>query len=78
MPQFGCESQAFYKCLAPLLSSLLPKVDSTNDDDTQGGILESNQAAPAKAGNATVMNRTETKPNKNKAKLKDTDLIAES
>ena len=49
--------------------ALLPKVDSTNDD-TQDSIFESNQAAAAKAGNATGMNRAETKPNKNKGKLK--------
>ena len=59
-------------------TALLPKVDSTNDNDTQGGILESNQADPAKAGNATGLNKTEKKPNKNKAKQKDTDLMAKS
>ena len=62
----------FYSFLASF-----PKVDSTNDD-TQDSIFESNPAAAAKAGNATGMNRAETKPNKNKSKLNITDLMAKS
>ena len=40
-------------------------------------IMESNQAAPAKAGSAKGLNRTEKKPNKNRVKKK-TDLMTKS
>ena len=58
-------------------NALFPKVDSTNDD-TQDSIFKSNPEDAAKAGNATGMNRAETKPNENKAKLSNTDLMAKS